>query len=233
LNTFDLGILHFLNTFAQRNMAADEVLWTLTRNVLVLGGVPFTLFWYAWFHDRDARSENREFLIFGLLAAMASLFIARVIAEALPFRVRPLHNPALSFMLPHGADPSTLVGWSSFPSDHAAVFFCLAATLWFVSKPLGGLAFFHAIFVVSLPRVYFGIHYPTDVIAGAVLGIGVASLCKIANLRKAATRPLLHWMDTRPDIFYAALFFFTFEAAELLNSVRNLVLRGLHLARLL
>lgn len=232
MNGFDLSILHFVNAFAQHSIAVDELMWFLTRNVLALGGVSFFLFWYAWFQRSDARSESQEFLLFGFVAAIVSLAVARVLASGLPFRLRPLHDASVPFRLPYGSDLSALMNWSSFPSDHATVFFGLAATLVFVSRPLGGVALFHAIFVVSLPRIYCGIHYPTDVIAGAFLGIGIACLCQITSLRKAVTAPLLHWREVNAGAFYAVLFLCTFEVAELFNSVRTVVTQGLRMASL-
>jgi hypothetical protein len=60
-----------------------------------------------------------------------------------------------------------LSGWSSFPSDHACLFFALATGLCLISPVIGGLALLHASLIVSLPRIYLGLHYPTDVLAGA------------------------------------------------------------------
>ena len=206
-------------------------MWLLTYNVLVLGGFIFVLFWYAWFHDREKHPENQQILLFGFMATMAGLLAARTLALTLPFRERPFHNDLIHFKIPYGTNPSALMGWSSFPSDHAVVFFCLATTLWFVSRWLGVIAFLHAIFVVALPRIYCGIHYPTDILAGAVLGIGFACLGKITALRQAATRPILTRMDSHADVFYGAFFFCTFELAELFNSVRKVLSYGLHIVK--
>jgi undecaprenyl-diphosphatase len=233
MNWLDASVLHFLNSFAQRSDIADQFLWSISHNVLVSGGFVFTLFWYLWFQNQTANGEKHEFLLFGLIATVGCLIFARVLAFSFPFRVRPLHDPSLHFRMPYGGDPSALWGWSSFPSDHAAVFFCLATALMFVSRPLGILAFCDALFVVSLPRIYCGIHYPTDVIVGGLLGIGFASLAHFTLVRQAATRSLLRLKEKRPDVFYAGLFLCTFEVAELFNGLRHVVERGLRVAKLL
>ena len=61
----------------------------------------------------------------------------------------------------------------SFPSGHAAAFFAIAMAVYFYDKK-AGYALFIAAVLISLARVVAGIHYPTDIIGGAVLGVIVA-----------------------------------------------------------
>jgi undecaprenyl-diphosphatase len=226
MNSFDLSIIRFFNSFAQHSPLFDRLVAQISGNTLLTGGVMVALFWWAWNRYRDANSEQREYLLFGLFASVSAVFLARVLALILPFRPRPLHNPSLGFQLPTGMNPNILIGWSAFPSDHAALFFCFAASLWMVSKRLGSIAFCYAFFVISLPRIYLGIHNPTDIIGGAVLGIGLACLSRVAWLRKSITRPALHWSISSPASFNAFLFLFSFEIAELFDSVRHFGLSG-------
>ncbi|MDB5265576.1 MAG: bacitracin transporter permease [Parcubacteria group bacterium] len=58
----------------------------------------------------------------------------------------------------------------SFPSGHALFFFAFSTGVYFMNKKLGVLFYVLSTFVV-LARVAAGIHYPSDIIAGAVLGI--------------------------------------------------------------
>jgi len=228
MNFFDLSIIRFFNSFAQRSSGFDHLVVQISHNTLVRGGFMVALFLWAWNRYRDEYSEQREFLLFGLLASVSAIFVARALALALPFRARPLDNPLLGFRLPIGMDPDALLGWSAFPSDHAALFFCLAACLWMVSKRLGTIAFCYSIFVISLPRIYLGIHHPTDIIGGAVIGIGVACLSRIVWLRKRVTRPVLQWSTANPPFFNALMFLLSFEIAELFESVRHIGLAGYH-----
>jgi undecaprenyl-diphosphatase len=228
MNPFDLFIIHFFNAYARRSEGFDSLVMQMSDNVLLEGGIIVVLFWWAWVQARRDDRKDKEFLLFGLLASIFAVFVARALALSLPFRVRPIHNPAANFVIPHSMDPKMLIGWSSFPSDHAVVFFCLAASLWFVSKRLGAVAFGYAMIGTSFPRIYLGIHYPTDILGGAILGIGIAYLAKSESLRTAVTHPLLYWQEHHPASFGAFLFLCSFEIAEEFNSLRKVALFSLH-----
>jgi len=64
-------------------------------------------------------------------------------------------------------------GFSSFPSGHASLFFALAMGAYFYNKKLGILLFAGAIFM-GIARVFVGVHWPSDIIGGALLGISAA-----------------------------------------------------------
>jgi decaprenylphosphoryl-5-phosphoribose phosphatase len=74
-------------------------------------------------------------------------------------------RPVLEGLPPLGGAPSSL----SFPSAHAASSFAVATAMTRVD-PWGALAFVLA-FALSIGRPYLGMHYPSDVLAGAVLGV--------------------------------------------------------------
>ena len=83
-------------------------------------------------------------------------------------------RPVLEGLPPLGGAPSSL----SFPSAHATSSFAVATAMTRVDS-LGALAFILA-FALSLGRPYLGMHYPSDVLAGAVLGIGLGLLVPLS-----------------------------------------------------
>jgi membrane-associated phospholipid phosphatase len=114
-------------------------------------------------------SPNREaWLICAVLApiAIALNYVIKLVVK------RP--RPVLEGLPPLGGAPSSL----SFPSAHATSSFAVATAMTRVDA-LGALAFVLAI-ALSLGRPYLGMHYPSDVLAGAVLGIGLGLIVPLS-----------------------------------------------------
>jgi len=87
----------------------------------------------------------------------------------------PLSNP----------DPEPLVDLPvthSFPSGHATVSFACATVL-ALAVPRLRVPLYALATLISLSRVYVGVHYPLDVLAGAALGVAIAiALRKLAEV---------------------------------------------------
>jgi undecaprenyl-diphosphatase len=129
----------------------------------------------------------------GLSAAAVGLLANQVIAQ-LWHRPRPYQDHPLGILplLSPSHDPS-------FPSDHATAAFAIAFGILFVARRTGWLFLAWAA-LIGLSRVLAGMHYPTDVIAGAVVGLGsgfftarvaMPLLLPLIRLVSRATDPLL------------------------------------------
>jgi undecaprenyl-diphosphatase len=226
LNPFDAGIISFFNRFAHRSWAFDAFIELSSSYLFRVAGI-VPLIWWAWFkngeHSADSPETNsaREILLYGAFSCLVALAVSRVLSAVLPFRERPLRAPGLHFQLPYSQNLFALLGWSSFPSDHAAVYFTVAMSLYFVSRRAGLFALAWALLVTSLPRVYLGLHYPTDIIAGALIGIGVAYLCRLKGVRTALAGPFLRWHARAPGQFYAFFFLYTLQLATAFEFLRQ------------
>jgi membrane-associated phospholipid phosphatase len=228
VNGFDLAILHGLNALVGRSANFDKGIEFLADTELK-GAIFVSVYWWYWFRVTDTATitRTREHVLRTLCAGIVAIFAARVLALTLPFRLRPRFEPALHLVLP---DPGAtgLMDWSSFPSDHAVMFSALAVGLCFISWRTGLLALLYTAFIICLPRICLGIHYPTDIIAGLALGALIGYCMNVAPVCKNLTRRALRWESTSPGSFYCALFLVIFEFSTMFNSLRAV---ALHAAR--
>ncbi|MGK7871126.1 phosphatase PAP2 family protein [Falsiroseomonas sp. E2-1-a20] len=236
--TLDESLFLLINGWVGTSWSFDHLVFRIAHSHLLKGSVLVALLWWSW---HRAQSQARASVILrtvvGVLMAVA---VARAMQNLLPARLRPAHDPALlerGFVLFDEFDPAILEGLSSFPSDHAVLAFAMATAVFLEHRRLGIVAMVWALLTSCLPRVYLGMRYPGDIIAGAIVGtlvmLAVASLPVPQLLdRRVETLALRH-----RGLFYAVLFLATSQMATvfvdsraLFGTVANLVL--LHLPRL-
>lgn len=225
MNVFDESILHGVNTLAGRSRVFDAVMAYCSVGDLVKGGVFALLIWWLWFQP-TATPERKRNLIVAILGTLPAVAVARGIALSVPFRPRPFFEPELHFVVPYSVDPESLLHWSAFPSDHAAMFVALATGLCFVTRRIGALAVAWVGLVILFPRVYVGAHHPTDILAGALVGVTIALLARMSVAQRGAAQRGAAWIQrqetARPAVFHAGLFLMTWQIADLFVPLREL-----------
>ncbi|MDP3985565.1 MAG: phosphatase PAP2 family protein [bacterium] len=160
--TFDIIIFRFINNLAGQSTALDLIgvfcasalIWVMAVSLLII-----------FFHKTYLREQRHEFATV-LIAAFAGLFawVTNTLIGLVLFRPRPF--VAL-------ADVHQLVlrpiSEKSFPSEHATLAFAIAVAVFLAHRRLGWWFLAGAV-LVAVGRVFVGVHYPIDVVAGAIMG---------------------------------------------------------------
>ncbi len=222
------------NRFAGRDISLDTLIHDIADSPMLKGGVFLAAYWWLWFEvDGNGVHAQRRNVVVALLAGTVAAIASRLLQISLPFHLRPLHTPGLGMHMPLSVDAVTLNDFSSFPSDHAVLFFALCVPLWKRSRWLGVAAFLWTALVICLPRVYLGYHWTSDVIAGAVIGIALMLvLCRLIGATGFPDQ-VLRLSATHPPVFYAIAWLLTLEVAVLFADLRHFLLDAAHLARAL
>lgn len=153
----DLGILDFIQTYLRCDLL-DLAMPLITR----LGdkGILWICCSLVLFVFPKTRKTGAAMAVsLGLEALCCNVILKPFVA-----RVRPCDvNPAIQLLIPHPE------GYS-FPSGHTGASFAAASALAFGGSRWGLPAFVLAA-LIGFSRLYLYVHYPTDVMAGALLGI--------------------------------------------------------------
>jgi membrane-associated phospholipid phosphatase len=232
LNEFDYSLLLLLNKLADCSPLLDKVMVGIYGDALKTALI-VALLWWAWFdNERTPRQrEARERIAACVVASVVCIAGVRLLAAVLPFRVRPLANPLLGLHFP--LEVGDWGSWSAFPSDNAVLFSMLATCLFYISRPLGLIAALDVALLICLPRVFLGIHHPSDVIVGASIGVWVGMLVNQQKIRRPLSAPVFAIMRRHPSFFYASAFMITFLFAQVFWPVTRLAIETVKLARTL
>lgn len=230
VRSLDVSIYYFLSRFA-----GSGFLCRLARveesNNLLKGAVFFALFWHQWFRD-DGEPEKRRRDICAILAgSTVAIAVARTIAFLAPFRLRPMYDPAVLHPIYAVSMQYNMEHWSAFPSDTAAYFLALAIGIAYLSRRAAIPILLFTAGWICLPRVFLGVHYASDIVVGAAIGIAAAWLSLKTRLADSLiAEPAIAAANRSGSWFYPVAFLVTFEMATVFEGSRKLGGSVLHAA---
>ncbi len=162
----DIALFHFVNDFVGTWYPIDWIARGLVNDFTVPTVLALVAVW-LWFggESPEERQENQRAVVFIALAVLIANALIKDLSYVY-FRPRPFATETVKLLFYR---PSV----SSFPSVPIAVAFCFAATAWHTNRRLGiALGILGTLY--GLARVYAGVHYPSDILGGALIGWGVA-----------------------------------------------------------
>lgn len=164
----DYQLFQLINRHAGHTPVLDAAARLLVSDYLLptaIGLIAAGL-WFAGVTPAGRRLSQRAVLQAGVSLLLANTLVK--LANLMYFRPRPFVTHEVNLLFYHPSD-------SSLPSNPAAAGFSLAVAVWLTHRRAGG-AMFALAAVWSLCRVYCGVHYPLDIVAGAAVGVFAAYL---------------------------------------------------------
>ena len=161
-DSIDLKIFEAINNFA------GQYAWLDQLGIFVASSVGFVLLAILAYYFLFKKSYRMT------MVAMTSALIARygVVAfiRFLYQRPRPISVDGVHQLV-------TNEKWS-FPSGHTSFFFALSTAVYFYNKKLG-LLFYMVSFLMGISRIFVGVHWPTDIMGGILVGCICAEIVQL------------------------------------------------------
>ena len=172
---FEFAILDFI-----RNNLTSPFMDTLMKAITFLGNGGWI--WIAFGVILSFIPKTRKIGFTVCLGLIFSLLLCNLTLKPLVARVRPYEIKEIVLIIAKPHD-------YSFPSGHSSASFAGAVAIFLNNKKWGIAAIILASFI-ALSRLYLYVHFPTDVLCGALLGslcavIGYLLLKAIYKLKKA------------------------------------------------
>lgn len=226
LLSFDYWLLGLINGLAQKSPLLDTIVGSIAGLELIKGAVVVSLLLYVWLAPSGRLASPNMAFGRSALGAAIGIVAGRAMQVMLPYRHRPTHDPTIEFNLPIGQNPDTLQNWSSFPSDHAVLYFAIATAVWITNRRLGLFAFLWTVLVIGFARVYTGFHFPTDILGGGLLGMFVMWFAFKVPIPVVANNFMRRWEEAHAPSLYALAFIIAFQMATVFNDGRYMARLG-------
>lgn len=174
----DYSLAEALNDLALRSRVIEAVAEFFAQDGVLIVLAIVALLFFA--RGRWASPAGRAAASSAGFSAVLALGLGQLLSTAVD-RSRPfVTHPDIHLLIRHARD-------AGFPSDHATGSFAIAVAVLLRHRRAGWLALALAT-VVAVSRVLVGAHYPGDVLAGALLGAGVALILWLPPTRRLTDR---------------------------------------------
>ena len=149
--------------FNQINQYAGDLPLLDAIGVFCARYLEFFLLGFLFLFLFEEIGKNWKTIIWSLIAAVFARFFIVNLIRLFWARPRPFASGVVNLLFDYPQEPS-------FPSGHAAFYFALA-TVVFYKDQTAGVLFFLGAFIICLGRVFAGIHWPSDILVGALIGV--------------------------------------------------------------
>lgn len=253
-------IYHILNGLAGQSFVFDRLLGLGLSSNLVKAAVIGSCFMLAWLSGEESSvtAARRKILLVTLVSSVLVLGATKTVSKYV-FLPRPyvlsersfhlndrqlVETPRKDFRVPfdeateksyHELQQGEIISndLTSFPSDHAGFFICVALGIFLAYRTVGTIALLWTIFVPLAAKVILGQHSPLDLVVGAGIGAAILFLMQMIARRWAGPvfDPVVKWTMNNSALSAALLFIVLFEVTNTLDDIRQVGTVGKDVAK--
>jgi undecaprenyl-diphosphatase len=160
--TLDGTLFNLINGLAGQMPLVDPLMRLLVNDYFVPTALCLlaAALWFAG-HTREERGLNQRTVLSLIVAVLLANLVVKL-SNLIYFRPRPFSVQQVNLLFYRPSD-------SALPSNAAAVGFTFAAVAWQRNRRLGAVMGVLA-GLFAFARIYCGVHYPLDVVAGGLVG---------------------------------------------------------------
>ena len=182
-DSIDLQLFQLINDFAGRWHWLDVMGVFLAKDAAyILVAIVVLIFFFGLPRRVKAgkRATSRRMAIVSLASAALARGVVVELIRHWYHRVRPISVDAVHQLVINDK-------WA-FPSGHASFFFALSAGITFYNKKLG-LVFFIVSLLMGVARIFVGVHWPTDIMGGILIGCICAEIVQVVAKKFFPAKP--------------------------------------------
>ena len=161
----DVWFFEKINQFTQKWPGLDALAVFLSDKLGYL-----LIFFIILFLIKDFKKHGKLFLQIIASSVLSRLIVAEIV-KYIVRRPRPFEGYDVNLIIAPQGD-------FSFPSGHASLYFAISTAIFFHNKKAGIICLVVSS-LMGISRIFCGVHWPSDILAGATIGILSAWLVQI------------------------------------------------------
>ncbi|ETI66346.1 undecaprenyl-diphosphatase [Neobacillus vireti] len=160
ISQLNVDVFRAINDIGKEHASLNPIAIFMADYMIIVLALGMLVYWFTRIN------KNRMMVIQGGVAFVLAEVLGKI-AGTMYYHNQPFAElPHVNQLIAHVVD-------NAFPSDHSILFFSVCFSFWLVRKKDGWLWLVFACFV-GVSRIWVGVHYPGDVVTGALIGIVAA-----------------------------------------------------------
>lgn len=232
-HNWDIGPVLFFNQYCGQSLFLDTLQLMFLSVDALRTAILVALIIGIWEYGRvknDIKSSKRVIaILFSVVLTLGIIEALNVVIDS-PRPIVTYENSINSPLLMPNTKSLWRNSWvrnskhGSFPSDTVALLSTLAFGIYFWNKKIGIIAIIYVILTTIIPRLYFGLHYPSDMLLGFLIALGSTNAINKLTIFDKLTDKCLAIYNRAPYIYGATGFYIAYIISEKFILIRKLPL---------